>query len=70
MSNLKYCRNAIISIDVTRYWLTDDGEYPDCDGGWEELEKQLTAVARKLNDGKDLEVHFQEWQDQPEEVTL
>ena len=63
--NTKYWRNAVISIDVTRYWLTADEEYEVTDVGWTELEAQLKAALGIMTDGKDLKATFTEWQGPP-----
>ncbi len=64
----KYWRNAVLSIDVTRYWLTNDGEDDDVAGGWKELESQLESAVRRVTQGKQLEVHFLEWQGPAEAI--
>ena len=60
--NPTYVRYAIISVSVDHNWLTDNGEYADTSGGWEEIEKDLRGVMRSRL-GDPVKIQFEEWED-------
>ncbi len=70
-NNPLYHRFAIIGVEVDRNWLTDNGEYPDTDDGWVELEKQVKeTINHKLRSGSyaPVTIRWEEWEGPPEEV--
>ncbi len=63
-----YMRLALLSVEVSREWLTDDGEYEDTDGGWQELQTQLERECTGWTETRSRwEVIFVEWQGPPDE---
>ena len=69
-SNPTYIRYALIGVEVDRKWLTDDGEFPNMDDGWIELEKQLQEIINlKIRTGHyaPVTIRWEEWEGEPEQ---
>ena len=60
--NPKYWRTAKITVQVSRTWLTSDGDFPE-DEGWVEIEDALTKSLIPT----EVKFIFEEWDGEPEQ---
>lgn len=64
-ANPKFWRGARITVQVSRDWLTADGDYTEAEG-WTELTEELTKSLTSYGLTADVKLMFEEWDGEPE----